>query len=234
MIPHNKIAVLYAPGTNCHKETIFVLSKIMGINTELVVLGKKGLPKSLNNFTGLVIPGGFTYGDHFGAGKIAALQIKHYLADELNDFSAEQKPILGICNGFQILTQSGLLPGSLELNNSTRFESRWINLRTSQRGFSLTEKLEGSNMSMPVAHKEGRFTFRSDELVYPIFYYADDDGNPATSYPQNPNGSTQAIAGICDKTGCIIGMMPHPERSAMPHHKSQDGLLVLKTLLKHR
>lgn len=227
------VAVLYAPGTNCHTETMHALTGIMGVKSTPVIIDEKGkLSHSLKQFSGLVLPGGFSYGDHFGAGRVLSTLIRYScegeqkLADELREFAEKKKQILGICNGFQVLTETGLLPGSLLKNASGHFESRWVKIQAAQHDFWRTNHLEGRTLSLPVANGEGRFSWNGEGLVFPAFCYADAAGNPTVSYPENPSGS--AIAGVTDKSGYIIGMMPHPERAALPHHKSQDGLEILK------
>lgn len=233
-----RVAVLYAPGTNCHEETIYALTEILGIKTKLVLVDGKGkLSSSLKNFSGLVLPGGFSFGDHFGAGRILSLIVRERLGEELNEFARQQKQILGICNGFQVLTETSLLPGSLLRNASAKFESRWVKIQTAQFGFSRTEELEGKTFRLPVAHGEGRYVWK-DELVFPLFSYVSEGGSPpytywydATSYPDNPAGAMSSIAGLTDKSGNILGMMPHPERAVLPAHKSQDGVAILKAFL---
>jgi phosphoribosylformylglycinamidine synthase len=190
--------------------------------------------KSLNDYHGLVFPGGFAYGDYIRAGAIWASKIKSSLLHDLQKFVEEGKPILGICNGFQVLVESGLLPGidgvseypqvALSNNASGRFECRWIHLKNVNGGKCIfIEKLKrNSTIMLPVAHAEGRFLMnnssrkkmleslvKNDQIV---FKYATEDGTEARGhYPQNPNGSLDDIAGICDKTGLILGLMPHPE-----------------------
>lgn len=224
------VAVLYAPGTNCHKETIKALAEL-GIESSLVFVDNAGnLSRSLRNFTGLILPGGFSFGDHFGAGRVLALLIKRRLKDVLLEFAARNKQILGICNGFQILTESGLLPGALLQNNSAHFDSpsSWVKIRAAQWDFWRTNHLGRKSLLLPVAHGEGRFVWEGNELVFPAFHYVDNSGNPTMSYPANPAGSQSYIAGITDKSGYIMGMMPHPERASLPFHKSRDGLEILK------
>lgn len=221
------VAVLYAPGTNCHEETALALMEL-GVKSEIVLINEQGkLSKSLKNFSGLLIPGGFSFGDHFGAGRVLSILLRQSLADELKEFAANGKQILGICNGFQVLTGAGLLPGALVLNKSGRFESRWVNIRPAQWDFEKTNYIK-KTLKLPVAHKEGRFMWDENELVFPLFSYVDEKDSPTMSYPQNPAGSMASIAGITDRTGSIIGMMPHPERAAFNHQASQDGLEILK------
>jgi len=227
MSKYTHVAVLYAPGTNCHEETMHALTEILEIKSTLVIIDEKGkLSHSLKNFTGLTLPGGFSYGDHFGAGRVLSVLIRYSrykeqrLIDELREFAARKKQILGICNGFQVLTETGLLPGALLKNASGHFDSpsSWVDIRAAQYDFWRTNHLRYKTLHLPAAYGEGRFVWKADTddgLVFPAFYYVDDAGTPT-------------IAGITDKSGYIMGMMPHPERAALPHHKSQDGLEILK------
>lgn len=219
------VAVLYAPGTNCHEETMLAL-EALGIKSSIVIIDDTGkLSRSLKRFSGLILPGGFSFGDHFGAGRVLSILLRPRLVSELREFAAHGKQILGICNGFQVLVESRLLPGALVLNESGHFESRWIKIKPAQWDFWRTNHIQ-RKLELPVASKEGRFIW--DEMVFPAFHYVDDKNSPTMSYPKNPSGSTTSIAGLTDKTGCIIGMMPHPERAALPYHRSQDGLEILK------
>ena len=175
MKPH--VAVLYAPGTNCHEETIHAITQLLNYSAKLVILKKNGkLPCSLKNFTHLIIPGGFSFGDHFGAGRVAALLIRYGCMDELKEFIGRGGKIMGICNGFQILCELGLLPGVLALNRSERFESRrWIRVRTTLDDFWTKGGLENKILTLPVAHAEGRFIIRAGDIVYPAMHYLNED-----------------------------------------------------------
>lgn len=227
MNKYANVAVLYAPGTNCHEETMHALTEILGIKSTLVIIDENGkLSHPLKRFSGLILPGGFSYGDHFGAGRVLSVLIRYScdkdkrLIDELREFAAQKKQILGICNGFQVLTETGLLPGALLQNTSGHFESRWVKIAPAQWKFWRTDHLNRKVLYLPIANGEGRFVWKEnkDGLVFPAFYYVDDTGNPTET----------AIAGITDKSGYIVGMMPHPERASLSEHKSQDGLEILK------
>jgi len=223
------VAVLYTPGTNCHEETRDAIARIPGVKSTLVILSDKGkLSHGLKNFSHLIIPGGFSFGDHFGAGRVLSILIKRHLADELKEFTAKKNRILGICNGFQVLVELGLLPGALIQNASKKFESRWIKIVSAYRGLGGYMDFGNNALSLPVAHAEGRIILPQSATVCPAFYYADAKGIPTMSYPENPAESTLAIAGLFGQSGRILAMMPHPERAALPHHKSQDGLLILR------
>lgn len=236
-------AILYAPGTNCHEETMAAI-ELAGGRTELVLLrdlleGRTRLEK----FQAAVIPGGFSYGDHLGAGRIFATMLVARLRNQLLEFLEAQKPLLGVCNGFQVLAEAGILPGrapgqrtmALIENQSARFEDRKIRLIVSPEKCMWTEGLAGQILEMPSAHGEGRPLFCATASSHPprvVFRFTDAQGRPTVGYPENPNGAPDAIAGITDETGLILGLMPHPERASLPAHYSQDGLKLFQNLVK--
>ncbi len=236
-------AILYAPGTNCHEETAAAI-ELAGGKSELVLLrdlldGRT----SLSKYQAAVIPGGFSYGDHLGAGRIFATLLVARLREELDNFLEARRPVLGLCNGFQVLTEAGILPGrspgrramALLENQSARFEDRKVRLLVSSEKCLWTEELEGQVLEMPVAHGEGRPLFCETPAKHParvVFKFCDGTGSPATSYPENPNGAPGGIAGVVDDTGLILGLMPHPERASLPTHYSQDGLKIFRNLVK--
>lgn len=216
--------VLRAPGTNCDRETAMCV-EAQGLDVEIVHVkqlmdGKTGF----KNFDGLVIPGGFSFGDHVRAGALLGKILKESFGPELKDFSAAGKPILGICNGFQVLVECGLLPGenersALTTNLSSKFECRWVDLKVESSKCIFTEDMEGV-IKLPVAHGEGRFLVSNAELDtlnaqgQVVFRYSDAEGNASGgSYPNNPNGAIEDIAGVCNQAGNVFGLMPHPERA---------------------
>ncbi len=219
-----KVCVLRTAGTNCDEETAFAFSKA-GALAELVHINKLiEQKKHLADYQILAIPGGFTYGDDIAAGKILANELRYKLIDQIKIFIQEGKLIIGICNGFQVLVKSGLLPGnsdlrqeaSLIINDSAKFEDRWVYLKSTVK--CIWTKNLSEIIYLPVAHGEGKFIAK-DELVLQrlkdngqiVFQYCDEKGGLA-GYPENPNGSEDNIAGICDESGRILGLMPHPER----------------------
>jgi len=229
-----KICILRVGGTNCDAETKAALDD-MGTRAEILHLNKL-IDGKLTRYDALIIPGGFSYGDYVRAGAILGKKVSNKFSRELKRFVEEGRPILGICNGFQVLVESGLLPGfegmwdypqaALALNSSARFECRWIHLKHENRGKCVfTRKLGiGRKIFIPVAHAEGRFVFQKDkEAEYLrkldendqlVFRYCDEKGNYAEgNYPTNPNGAFYDIAGICDPNGTVFGLMPHPERA---------------------
>lgn len=231
-----KVIVVRTAGTNCDKETASAF-KIAGAQPELVHVNELARgDKSLNDFQILAIPGGFTYGDDIASGKILANELKYKLEQDLEKFIGDGKLIIGICNGFQVLVKAGLLPNlagdfqtieaTLTLNDSAKFEDRWVYLKTGigDRGSGIgktkcvwTKGINGV-IKLPVAHGEGKFIPRNKNILKRlkddgliVFEYCDEDGKRC-GYPANPNGSVEGIAGICNPSGRIFGLMPHPER----------------------
>jgi phosphoribosylformylglycinamidine synthase I len=236
-------AVLYAPGTNCHEETAAAI-ELAGGRTKLVLLSDLMEGRTqLANYQAAVIPGGFSYGDHLGAGRIFATMLVARLHDQLDQFLDNSRPLLGVCNGFQVLAEAGILPGrspgkrsmALLENQSARFEDRKIRLLVSNESCVWTEGLAGRMLELPSAHGEGRTLFcEAGGTSRPrvVFRYMDVQGRPTMRYPENPSGSPEAIAGITDETGLVLGLMPHPERASFPAHYSQDGLKIFQNLVR--
>jgi phosphoribosylformylglycinamidine synthase len=223
-----KALVLRAAGTNCDAETQYALEQAGFEARRIHVFRLMERPGLLGEFQFLVIPGGFSYGDDVAAGKILANQMLHRLSEPLNEFLASGKLVLGICNGFQVMTKSGLLPWgrvdaaragrdvTLAWNDSGRFEDRWVHLRCdSDRCVFLPA---GEIISLPIAHGEGKFVTRGRDVLDKLKGAAQvalryvDAGGASAGYPVNPNGSEDDIAGICDPSGRALGLMPHPER----------------------
>jgi phosphoribosylformylglycinamidine synthase I len=217
-----KTLILRAPGTNCDVETAFAFERA-GAQADLVHVDELiHHQKSLSNYQIMVIPGGFTYGDDISAGRILANELRLKLGDKIEKFVDDGRLILGICNGFQVLVKAGMLPESgvensqsltLAGNDSGKFECRWVYLRANKtspciftRGIDL--------MYLPVAHGEGKVVIEpgAQEELSVALRYTDETGDIQTGYPYNPNGSVNNIAGICDTTGRIFALMPHPER----------------------
>jgi len=230
-----KALVVRVAGTNCDVETQYALEQA-GFDAERVhVFRLMEDPDRLKDYQFLLVPGGFSYGDDVGAGKILANQMLHRLAGPLNEFLADEKLVLGICNGFQVMLKSGLLPwagvsadkahrdATLAWNDSGRFEDRWVHLRCDSDKCVFLPK--GEVISLPIAHGEGKFIPRDESVLSALrdgdqvaVRYVDADGDPG-GYPVNPNGSIDDIAGICDPSGRLLGLMPHPERFVdVTHH----------------
>ena len=219
-----KVCILRTSGTNCDRETAFAF-QAQGASPELVHINSLLAGKhNLKEYQILAVPGGFSYGDDIAAGKILANELKFKLADDIRNFILDGKLVIGICNGFQILVKSGFLPGnealsqeaSLIINDSGKFEDRWVYLKSS--GKCVWTKGLAQVIYLPVAHGEGKFVAASPKVLKRleengqiVFRYCDESAKPA-GYPSNPNGSQDGIAGICDESGRILGLMPHPER----------------------
>lgn len=249
-----KVLIIRTAGTNCDLETAYAF-ELAGARCERIYIDavKK---KNLLDYKILVLPGGFTYGDDISAGKIFANEIKYKLRDAILDFIEKGNLILGICNGFQVLVKAGILPGyedyftdqsvSLITNDSERFEDRWVDLKVHGERSIFTKGINNI-ISLPVAHAEGKFVIKNRKILKRIerqivFQYVDEKGNLA-GYPYNPNGSILNIAGIADKTGRILGLMPHPERyisylqhplhTRKPLSEKGDGFKIFENGVKY-
>jgi len=217
-----KTVVLRAPGTNCDVETAFAFEQA-GSVVDLVHVNRLiRHERKLVDYQILVIPGGFTYGDDIAAGRVLANELKVKLGDDITRFFEAGGLILGICNGFQVLVKAGFLPEpgngrqprvTLTTNDSGKFECRWVYLAVNEKSPCIfTKGME--HMYIPVAHGEGKFVAEPEVIpdINAVVRYADERGDIKVGYPQNPNGSVDNIAGICDTSGRIFALMPHPER----------------------
>jgi phosphoribosylformylglycinamidine synthase len=222
-----KVLILRTAGTNCDKETAFAFEEA-GAVTEIVHINRLSSgEKALSEYQILAIPGGFSYGDDIASGKILANELKYSVEEDIQKFILDGKLIIGICNGFQILVKSGLLPNisgdfktieaTLTLNDSAKYEDRWVYLKNTGGKCAWTKGIE-EIIYLPVAHGEGKFIPRDEKILAQLrkdgliaLEYVDERGSKK-GFPHNPNGSVENIAGICDKTGRVFGLMPHPER----------------------
>jgi phosphoribosylformylglycinamidine synthase len=220
--------IVRAPGTNCDEETAAAWA-LAGAIVETWHVGRLlEDAQALERFQILTIPGGFSYGDDLGAGRILATRLGTALLDVLYQFRDRGGLVLGVCNGFQVLVKAGLLPGRVQAgratlthNDSGRFEARWI--RLAPRSGLCPFVTDAEPIELPVAHGEGKFVLAQPDGLAAleaagqvILHYADETGRPTQAYPANPNGSPGAVAGLCDPTGRIFGLMPHPERFTDP------------------
>ncbi|MSR30518.1 MAG: phosphoribosylformylglycinamidine synthase I [Gemmataceae bacterium] len=223
-----RVLILRAPGSNCDKETEFAFQKA-GVSTQSIhIIELRKNPMALRDFQILVIPGGFTYGDDVAAGKILANQLASFLGQELRSFRDREKLILGICNGFQVLLKAGLILqpdeegplATLAHNTSGRFEARWVNLSVTPGKCPFLKNMD--RLLVPVAHGEGRFVTRTpwiqdglEKSGQVVLRFINEKGE-LDGFPCNPNGSQGNVAGLCDPSGRVLGLMPHPERHLLP------------------
>jgi len=216
-----KAAVIQIPGSNCDQDALFGLRAI-GISSEYVWHAND----SLDGFDLVVIPGGFTYGDYLRCGAIAA---RAPIVSAVREFANGGGPVIGICNGFQILIEAGLLPGALLPNIGQRFLCQTVHIKAMNRDSIWTRRCDRS-LAMPIAHNEGRYVAEAETLRRLTeenriaFVYCSPDGEVSES--SNPNGSVQNIAGVLNERGNVLGMMPHPERALIEALGSTDGRCV--------
>jgi phosphoribosylformylglycinamidine synthase I len=221
-----KIAILRFGGSNCDLDVQKALNNL-GAKTELI-----WYKEALQDFDGVIIPGGFSYGDYLRAGAIAA---RTKIMQSVIEMAAEGKPVLGICNGAQILSESDLVPGTFALNRYPKFICKWVKLQTV--GKSPFTSQSKAVIDLPIAHKEGRYVitphvlkelYENDQVV---FKYVDAQGRPTPA--ANPNGSQDNIAGICNLEKNVLAMMPHPERASERFLGSDDGNAILESMLRY-
>jgi len=254
-----KVVVLRTAGTNCDYETAHGF-RTVGADVDMIHINQfiRG-EKQLAPYHILVLAGGFSYGDDIAAGKLLANELKYRLREPVEQFVADGKLIIGICNGFQVMVKAGLLPGfngisevqeaTLYTNDSGKFECRWVYLKHVGDDKCVFTRNIKETIYLPVAHGEGKFTTISEKTLdaleagdQVVFKYVDADGNPA-GYPWNPNGSDRHIAGICDSTGRIFGLMPHPERHLSRYNHPRwtrenlpeegDGLAIFRNAVEY-
>jgi phosphoribosylformylglycinamidine synthase len=249
--------VLRAPGTNCDEETAFAFARAGADAVSLHVNEVLARPRRLGEVSGLALPGGFSHGDDLGAGTILGTRIRTGLVDAVRRLVDRGGIVLGVCNGFQVLAKTGLVPGfdgstdrtvTLARNVSGRYEDRWVVLEA-VTGKSVFLR-RGERYEVPVAHAEGRLLpldegvrqrLRKDDQVA-LRYLGPDPARPAP-YPWNPNGAVDDVAGITDPTGRILGLMPHPERHQFAwqsprFHRGEapakpDGLAIFENAVEH-
>ncbi len=226
-----KFGVVVFPGSNCDHDTYYVLKKILGY--DVIFLWHK--QSEIEDCDVIILPGGFSYGDYLRTGSIARFSP---IMKEVIHFANNGGHVLGICNGFQILLEAGLLPGVMLKNESLSFVCKDVYLSVENKETALTKGINGANpLKIPIAHGDGNYfadehtlkTLQDNQQI--IFRYCSDDGKVKKEY--NPNGSVNNIAGIANKNGNVFGMMPHPERSSDPVLNKTDGSLIFKSLANY-
>ncbi|WP_322494040.1 phosphoribosylformylglycinamidine synthase I [Chloroflexus sp.] len=247
-----KALILRAPGINRDADAALAC-ELAGARPERVHVNRlaEGSVK-LADYALLVIPGGFSYGDHLGAGRLLAVDLIHRLGEELERFVADGRPVIGICNGFQVLVKAGLLPGptrqpprvTLTTNESCQFECRWVQLEAVRNSRCLFTRGIERPIEVPVAHGEGRIAVRDQATLAELeaaglvaLRYVGE------GYPANPNGSPHNIAGLCNAQGNVLGLMPHPENAVLPHQhprwtrepsrREGDGLQIFRNAVRY-
>ncbi len=225
-----KAAVCVFPGSNCDHDCYHVLKHVIGIDTTFVWHRER----DLSGYDLIVVPGGFTYGDYLRTGAMAKLSP---IMEGIREAGKRGVPIIGICNGFQILIEGGLLPGALIANESLKFICSYVHIRVESTDTPFTQGIEGGTvLKIPIAHYQGNYFAREDDIKrledngQVVFRYC--DGNGVVTPESNPNGSIGNIAGVCNREKNILGMMPHPERCAEPELGSTDGRLLFESVIK--
>ena len=228
-----KVAVVQFPGSNCDLDALEILQKTVKVPTDLV--WHKDLKK--DQYDAYVLPGGFSYGDYLRAGAIAATSPSLETIREATD---RGKPVLGICNGFQILVEAGILPGAVLRNAGLRFVCKWTRLRIESTRTPFTKLAsKGETLRIPIAHNEGRYYLDKNQLAeleskeQIVLRYVDENNAPTED--SNPNGSLSNVAGICNKEGNVMGLMPHPERASLPllsPDNRPDGRIIFDSMVE--
>jgi phosphoribosylformylglycinamidine synthase subunit PurQ / glutaminase len=254
-----RVLILRAAGTNCDLETQHAWELAGATCDRVHVVRLVEQPKLLDEYQVLTLPGGFSYGDDIAAGRILAARVIRHWLDDVRRFIDAGKLVLGVCNGFQVLVQAGLLPlreppgrrtCTITYNDPPGFQDRWINLRAGGRACAFLEP--GREYEMPIAHGEGRIAFADapalrrieQEELNVLRYVAPPAGAGVTpGAPDNPNGSAGDIAGLCDETGRVLGLMPHPERfvaatqhpswTSRPPRTEGDGLAMFRQAVRY-
>jgi phosphoribosylformylglycinamidine synthase len=228
-----KVALIQYPGSNCDLDALEILRDVVRARTDLV--WHKDLAR--DDYDAYVLPGGFSYGDYLRAGAIAATSPSLKI---VRDAAESGKPVLGICNGFQILVEAGLLPGAVLRNSTLRFACTWTRLRVETTRTPFTNKAKkGQVLEIPIAHNEGRYYLDKEKIPelernqQIVFRYVSEEKEPTEE--ANPNGSIDNIAGICNQNGNVMGLMPHPERASLqllsPDNQT-DGRVIFDSMMR--
>jgi phosphoribosylformylglycinamidine synthase len=227
-----KFGVVTFPGSNCDRDCLWAVRDVMGEKAELVWHESKDIKK----YDVIILPGGFSYGDYLRSGAIARFS---KVMDAVQTFAAKKnKMVIGICNGFQILLEAGLLPGAMLHNKTQKFICKYVNLSVTNNDTAFTsECFKGQTLRIPIAHGEGNY-FCDDKTLNSliendqvVFRYCDEQGK--INEKTNPNGALYDIAGIINKKGNVMGMMPHPERAMKSELGSTDGNFIFKSMINH-
>jgi phosphoribosylformylglycinamidine synthase len=214
-----RVGVVIFPGTNCEHDAVLALQRL-GASADLVWHGDT----SVAGYDALVLPGGFAHGDYLRPGAIARFSP---VMDAVARFAAEGGPVVGICNGFQVLTEAGLLPGALQKNRGLRFLCTTVSVRVESSDSVLTAGVgAGTELAIPINHFEGNYTCDADTLAR-----LQDEDRVVLRYVDNPNGSVDGIAGVCNEGRNVVGLMPHPERATDPLCGSVDGAVLVSALV---
>jgi phosphoribosylformylglycinamidine synthase len=225
-----KLAIVVFPGSNCDHDTYHVARTVMGLDAELVW----HKDSSLGGADAVILPGGFAHGDYLRTGAIARFSP---IMREVSRFAAAGGPVLGICNGFQVLLEAGLLPGAMLRNRTLQFRCEFLHVRVEQTDTPFTGACRsGQLIRMPIAHGDGNYYAEPDVIArlesnrQVVFRYVSPSGEVTDE--SNPNGSAHNIAGICNETRNVVGLMPHPERACELAVGSADGLAVFESILQ--
>ena len=224
-----RFGVVVFPGSNCDTDSYNAIKNVCGQDAEYIWHKEK----ELSDFDCLVLPGGFSYGDYLRSGAIARFSP---VMNSVEEYAKKGGLVLGICNGFQVALESGLLPGAMRRNNSLEFRCMFVNIRVENNKTPFTRKYkEGDVLKIPIAHGEGNYYIDENELQdliandQVIFRYCDESGEPTPE--SNPNGSVYNIAGVCNEEFNVLGMMPHPERASESVLGSADGKGVFDSIV---
>jgi len=224
-----RFGIVVFPGTNCDRDCWHVVKRVLNCDAEFVWHEER----DVSRFDCIILPGGFSYGDYLRVGAVARFSP---VMESVRDFAEKGGLVIGICNGFQILVEAGLLPGALVRNKTTHFICKFVNLRVENADTPFTNQCKvGQVLRIPIAHNDGRF-FCDEEILKRlerngqiIFRYCTPEGE--ITEEANPNGSIENIAGIVNERGNVLGMMPHPERASEKLLGSEDGLLIWRSIL---
>lgn len=221
-----KFAVISFPGSNCDRDVCHVTGEVLQVTTEML---RHDVRQDLTDYDTVILPGGFSYGDYLRSGAIA--RFSPIMEDVIN-YAEDGGPVLGICNGFQILLEAGLLPGAMKVNDSVKFVCRQVKITVENSGTAFTGSLtRGETLQMPIAHQEGNYYIDPAGLEQleannqVVFRYL--------NQKENPNGSLADIAGICNQEKNVLGLMPHPERASEKILGSEDGKKIFASLLNY-